>query len=89
MRGRQLDEVDDSVLRGLASLDGATVVDGQGRLIAAGAILMHPPEDIGYAWVSEGARTTAALAASRYGPVLKVSTDGVITCYDTRKLWEI
>lgn len=89
MRGRQIDEVDDSVLRGLASLDGATVVDAQGRLIAAGAILMHPPEEIGYAWVSEGARTTAALAASRYGPVLKVSTDGVITCYDGRKLWEI
>ena len=89
MRGRQLDEIDDSVLRGLASLDGAMVVDDRGRLIAAGAILMHPQEDLGYAWVSEGARTTAAAAASRYGPVLKVSTDGVLTCYDTRKLWEI
>lgn len=89
MRGRHLDEIDDSVLRGLASLDGATVVDARGRLIASGAILMHPQEDLGYAWVSEGARTTAALAASRYGPVLKVSTDGVITCYDTRKMWEI
>lgn len=89
MRGRHLDDVDDSVLRGLASLDGATVVDGHGRLIAAGAILMHPRQDLGYAWVSEGARTTAALASSRYGPVLKVSTDGVVTCYDQRKLWEI
>jgi hypothetical protein len=89
MRGRHVGDIDDSVLRGLASLDGATVVDGAGRLIAAGAILMHPPEEIGYAWVSEGARTTAALAASRYGPVLKVSADGVITCYDGRRLWEI
>lgn len=89
MRGRHLDDIDDSVLRGLASLDGATVVDDRGRLIAAGAILMHPQEEIGYAWVSEGARTTAALAASRHGAVLKVSTDGVVTCYDARKLWEI
>jgi hypothetical protein len=88
LRGRSLADLDDSVLRGLASMDGATVVDGDGRLIAAGAILMHPPEEAGYAWVSEGARTTAALAASRHGPVLKVSADGVITCYDARKLWE-
>jgi hypothetical protein len=50
---------------------------------------MHPHEEIGYAWVSEGARTTAALAASRHGPVLKVSADGAITCYDGRRLWEI
>lgn len=89
LRGRDLDDVDDSVLMALASLDGATVVDTQGQLIAAGAILMHPHEDTGYAWVSEGARTTAALAASRYGPVLKVSTDGMITCYDAGKIWEI
>lgn len=89
MRGRHLHDLDDSVLRGLASLDGAMVLDATGRLVATGAILMHPQQDSGYAWVSEGARTTAALAASRYGPVLKVSTDGVVTCYDGRKLWEI
>lgn len=89
IRGRTLDDLDDSVLLGLASLDGATVMDPNGRLIAAGAILMHPQQDLGYAWVSEGARTTAALMASRHGPVLKVSTDGAITCYDGRKVWEI
>ena len=89
LRGRTLDDVDDSVLRALASLDGATVVDTQGRLIAAGAILMHPHGDSGDAWVSEGARTTAAQAAGRFGAVLKVSTDGMITCYDGRRLWEI
>jgi hypothetical protein len=89
LRGRTLDEVDDSVLMALASLDGATVVDTQGRLIAAGAILMHPHGDTGEAWVSEGARTTAAQAAGRFGPVLKVSTDGMITCYDGRRLWDI
>ena len=89
LRGRTLDEIDDSVLMALASLDGATVVDTHGRLIAAGAILMHPHGDSGDAWVSEGARTTAAQAAGRFGPVLKVSTDGMITCYDGLRLWEI
>ena len=34
-----------SVLAALASLDGATVVDRAGRLLAAGAILRHPPID--------------------------------------------
>ena len=34
--------------------------------------------------VVEGARTTAAMAAGRFGPVLKVSEDGVITFYDQR-----
>jgi hypothetical protein len=39
--------------------------------------------------VSEGARTTAAQAAGRFGPVLKVSSDGMITGYDDHRLWEI
>ena len=89
LRGRTLDDVDESVLMALASLDGATVVDTHGRLIAAGAILMHPHGEAGDAWVSEGARTTAAQAAGRFGPVLKVSTDGMVTCYDEQRLWEI
>lgn len=89
LRGRTLDDLDDSVLMALASLDGAMVVDTQGRLIAAGAILLHPHGESGDAWVSEGARTTAAQAAGRLGPVLKVSTDGMITCYDDRRLWDI
>ncbi|BCS35319.1 hypothetical protein TBR22_A45460 [Luteitalea sp. TBR-22] len=89
LRGRTLDDVEDSVLMALASLDGATVVDTHGRLIAAGAILMHPQGEVGDAWVSEGARTTAAQAAGRFGPVLKVSTDGMMTCYDGLRLWEI
>ena len=89
LRGRTLGDVDDTVLMALASLDGATVVDRAGRLIAAGAILMHPYGEVGDAWVSEGARTTAAQAAGRFGPVLKVSSDGMMTCYDGARLWEI
>ena len=37
----------------------------------------------------EGARTTAAMAASRFGPVLKVSEDGEITFYDRERVWDI
>jgi hypothetical protein len=66
------------------------VMDRRGRLLAAGAILMHgavPVEEAG--WVVEGARTTAAMAAARYGPVLKISEDGVITFFDGERIWDL
>jgi len=90
LEGRSLTDLDPNVLAALASLDGAIVVDRSGRLLAAGAILRHPPtEELEAGAVVEGARTTAALAASRFGPVLKVSEDGIITFYDGERVWDI
>jgi hypothetical protein len=79
--------MDRTVLEALATMDGATVVDREGRLLAVGAILLHPslPAEV----VVEGARTTAAIAAAGFGPVLKVSEDGAVTFYDTDKIWDI
>jgi hypothetical protein len=88
LEGRSATDLDPSLLFALASLDGATVVDRGSRLLAAGAILRHPPIDSA-GGVIEGARTTAALAASRFGPVLKVSEDGVITFFDGERVWDI
>ena len=43
-----------------------------------------------YSAAVEGARTTAAMAAGRYGAVLKVSEDGLITFYDQQeRIWDI
>jgi hypothetical protein len=90
LEGRSAVELDPSVLAALSSLDGATVVDRTGRLLAAGAILRHPAvEDSHGGSAIEGARTTAALAASRFGPVLKVSEDGVMTFFDRERVWDI
>ena len=90
LEGRSATELDSSVLGALASLDGATVVDPAGRLLAAGAIVRHTPiEEIEHDGAIEGARTTAAMAASRFGPVLKVSEDGVITFFDRERVWDI
>jgi hypothetical protein len=89
LEGRSLTDLDPNVLVALASLDGAIVVDQNARLLAAGAILRHPPSAELEAGVVEGARTTAALAASKFGPVLKVSEDGVITFFDGEKVWDI
>lgn len=90
LEGRSATDLDPTVLSALASLDGAIVVERSGRLLAAGAILRHPPLDDGVEGEAiEGARTTAAVAASRYGPVLKVSEDGIITFFDGGRIWDV
>ena len=60
-------------------------------MLAIGAILRHgeamQPDS---AFALEGARTTAAMAAARHGPVLKVSEDGVVTFFDRQeRIWDI
>jgi len=91
LRGRNVHDLDPAVLKGLARTDGATVMDRNGRLLAVGAILLHTeaPEPHSNLPV-EGARTTAAMAAGRFGAVLKVSEDGLITFYDQQeRIWDI
>jgi hypothetical protein len=90
LKGRGMTDLDPSVLAALASLDGAIVVDRSGRLLAAGAILRHPlVENVESGGVVEGARTTAAMAASEFGAVLKVSEDGIITFFEGDRVWDI
>jgi hypothetical protein len=91
LRGRTVMTIDPAVLAGLARIDGATVMDASGRILAIGAILLHPePVEPHSTLAVEGARTTAAMAAGRYGAVLKVSEDGLITFYDRQeRIWDI
>jgi len=91
LRGRTVTTIDPAILAGLARIDGATVMDTSGRILAIGAILLHPePIEPHSTLAVEGARTTAAMAAGRYGAVLKVSEDGLITFYDRReRIWDI
>ena len=70
-----------AVLETVAKIDGGIVLDSRSNLLAFGAILQHPdltdvfPESI------EGGRTTAAISASRFGNVLKISEDGLISFF--------
>lgn len=91
LQGQTATGIDPAVLSGLARTDGATVVDASGRLLAVGAILLHSePVEPHSSLAVEGARTTAAMAAGRFGAVLKVSEDGLITFYDQReRIWDI
>jgi hypothetical protein len=62
-----------------------------GHLIAFGAILRHQVQaDLPGLVRAEGARTAAALVASRHGPVLKVSEDGIVSCFlDGARVWDL
>lgn len=68
--------LDEHTLARLATLDGATVLDREGRLVAYGAIVATADSD------HEGARTAAARTLSETAEVvLKVSVDGDITIF--------
>ncbi len=90
VRGRGVTDLDETVLESLSGIDGAVVVDTHGRLLSFGAILRIPPDTPLAGRSVEGARTTAALAASFHGPVLKVSQDGFLTMFlKGRRIWEL
>jgi len=88
-RGRSVVDLDPPVLEALAGLDGAIAVDRSGRMLAFGAILRHDAS-ASFGAAAEGARTTAALIASRFGPVLKISEDGVVSCFlGGARVWDL
>jgi len=83
-------DVPSAVLETVARIDGGIVLDRDSNLLAFGAILRHPdladlhPDNI------EGGRTTAAISASRFGCVLKISEDGMISFFRNGKcIWDI
>ena len=83
-------DVPSSVLETVARIDGGIVLDRDSNMLAFGAIFRHPdmadlhPENI------EGGRTTAAISASRFGSVLKISEDGLISFFQNGKcVWDI
>ena len=88
-RGKSVVDLDPTVLEAFAGLDGAIVTDRSGLLLAFGAILRHDAS-ASLGAIAEGARTTAAIIASRHGPVLKISEDGVVSCFlDGARAWDL
>ena len=89
VRGMNLGQLEPTVLESIASLDGAVVTDPDGALLTFGAILRINPEVLDMGRSVQGARTLAALAASQFGPVLKVSEDGYVSMFlKGRRVWE-
>jgi len=90
LRSRSLMELSPLVLETIAQIDGSIVLDRNGNLLAFGAILRHSlpvdrDEEIG-----DGGRTAAALGASQFGDVLKVSEGGPLSFYQKgRCVWTL
>jgi DNA integrity scanning protein DisA with diadenylate cyclase activity len=75
-----------AIVQSVARIDGAVVVGPAGELIAIGAIL----KGVGGIKGIEGARTTAAIHASRLGAAIKVSEDGVVSLFkDGTPVWHL
>jgi hypothetical protein len=88
LRGKSALELTPTVLESIARIDGAIVLDRTSNLLAFGAILRHHVDS--GPLVAEGGRTTAAIASSRHGHVLKVSEDGLVSFYAAgRQVWEL
>ncbi len=78
---RVVHRTDRRIVADLASIDGALIVDPTGRLIAYGAMVRSSSSTS-----TQGARSRAAVAASRLGLAMKVSSDGGISVYRHGKL---
>jgi len=90
LRQKRVLDLPTAVLETVARIDGGIVLDRSSNLLAFGAILRHHdvmafhPENI------EGGRTTAAIAASRFGSVLKVSEDGLVSFFQNGNcIWDM
>jgi hypothetical protein len=80
LRGSNILTLAAPILETIAAIDGAVVVGRDGGILAVAAIL---PSDAATR-STEGARTAAAIAASRFGTALMVSEDGVISLVAAR-----
>ena len=90
LRSKRVCDLAPTVLETLACIDGAIVLDREAHLLAFGAILRYPLGVDERLHVMEGGRTTAALTASRFGNVLKISEDGLISFFqDGECIWEM
>jgi hypothetical protein len=78
-KGKLVQSLPPFVLAQIAGIDGALVVANSGRLLAYGAVL--EPQEVEVPTEVEGARTRAAIGASRYGLAIKISSEGPITFY--------
>jgi len=90
LRNRRVLEMSPAILETIARMDGAVVLDSQSNLIAFGAILRHDLTIAADSEIVEGSRTTAAIESSKFGSVLKISEDGLVSFYRARRrIWEI
>jgi len=76
--GKRFQDLNREVRRQLLAMDGATILDSGGSVIAAGAIVRVPSGSSG------GGRLAATRALAKFGFSVKVSADGEIKAFQGR-----
>ena len=90
LRNKRVLDLAPTVVETLARIDGAIVLDREANFLAFGAILHHPLGIEEHTHPTEGGRTTAAIVASRFGNVLKISEDGLISYFrEGQCIWKM
>jgi hypothetical protein len=90
LRHKQVLGMAPALLETIARMDGSLVMDRESNLLAFGAILRNTGLAGSDDQILEGGRTTAAVGASRFGNVLKISEDGLVSHYkDGALVWEL
>lgn len=75
INGKPFHELSRRLRQELVSMDGATVIDSDGTIIAVGAIIKIEAGSEG------GGRLAAATTLSKYGVAIKISQDGMIKAF--------
>lgn len=73
-------KIDRKLRTELVSMDGATIIDEKGKVIAVGAIIQNDSGSYG------GGRGAATRKLSNYGIAVKISTDGYIEVYHNGRI---
>ncbi len=81
--GKKLQELDRKLIEEMTSVDGATIIDHDGTIIAVGAIIKIEAGSVG------GGRLAATTTMAKYGTAIKVSQDGVMTGFAADKRGEV
>ena len=79
IEGRKFHELNRKLRQELASVDGATIIDSDGTIIACGAIIRIEGGSSG------GGRLAATKTLGRYGVAVKISQDGTMQAFMTDK----
>ena len=77
--GKKLYELDRKLIEEMTSIDGATIVDYDGTIVAVGAIIKIEAGSQG------GGRLAAATTMAKYGVAIKVSQDGIMQGFSVDK----
>jgi hypothetical protein len=83
IRGRKFHELSRAMRKELVGIDGATIIQYQGEILAVGAIVKISGGSVG------GGRLAATMTLAPYGTAIKISADGMVAGFKANAIGEI